>query len=181
RGVVFGAGGAAAAAAFCLREMGLAVVVVNRDRSRGGELARRVGGSYLPWGDGALPDALAGAAVVVNATPLGMGDRTPGRAAEGPGSAAPAGRGDLRGDSPLPAEVTVAPGCVACDLVYHPVETEFLRRARAQGALLVTGLAVLLWQGVLALERWTGRDAPVGVMRGALEGAVEGGRAPCVT
>jgi shikimate dehydrogenase len=160
-GLVFGAGGAAAAAAFCLKEAGLEVVLVNRNPSRGRELARRVGGRYLPWGEAALPGVLAQAAVVINATPLGMGD--------------------LEGQSPLPEGVTLSPDCVACDLVYRPVETEFLRRARALGARVVTGLEVLLWQGVLALERWTGREAPVEVMRRALAGAAEGGREACVT
>lgn len=160
-GLVFGAGGAAAAAAFCLKEAGLEVVVVNRNSSRGRELASRVGGRYLPWGDAALPGVLARAAVVINATPLGMGD--------------------LEGKSPLPDGAALPSGCVACDLVYRPVETEFLRRARALGALVVTGLEVLLWQGALALERWTGREAPVEVMRRALEGAAEGGQESCVT
>lgn len=160
-GLVFGAGGAAAAAAFCLKEDGLRVVVVNRDPARGGDLAGRVGGRYLPWGEPALPEVLAQAAVVINATPLGMGD--------------------LKGQSPLPAGAVLAPGCVVCDLVYHPVETEFLRRARALGARVITGLEVLLWQGVLALERWTGRKAPVEAMRRALAEAVEGGQRACVT
>jgi shikimate dehydrogenase len=160
-GLVFGAGGAAAAAAFCLKEVGLPVVLVNRNPTRGRELARRVGGRYLPWGERALPGVLAQAAVVINATPLGMGD--------------------LVGQSPLPDTATLSPGCVACDLVYHPVHTEFLRRARALGALVVTGLEVLLWQGVFALERWTGRKAPVEAMRQALAQAVEGGREVCAT
>jgi len=159
-GVVFGAGGAAAAAAFCLAEMGLRVVVVNRDARRGICLADRVRGQYLPWGDGSLPGVLARAAVVVNATPLGMGDR--------------------RGESPLPPGTVLSPGCVACDLVYHPVETEFVTRAREQGARVVTGLAVLLWQGVLAFQRWTGQLAPVEAMRHALTGAEQGGTSRCV-
>lgn len=152
--LVLGAGGAAAACAFCLAEMGLPVVIVNRDAGRGELLAARVGGQYLGRQDPSLQEVLAGAAVVVNATPLGMTGQD--------------------GASPLPPGLRVPAGCVACDLVYRPVETEFLRQARANGARVVDGLAVLLWQGALAFQRWTGQPAPVETMRRALRGAVGG-------
>lgn len=155
-GVVFGAGGAAAAAAFCLAEMGLPVAIVNRDAVRGRELAARAGGEYVPWGDGALPALVGQASVVVNATPLGMG--------KGPG------------DCPLPPGAVPAPDAVACELVYHPPETEFLRRARKAGARVVSGLSVLLWQAVPTFQRWTGRPAPVEAMREALFASVEAGQ-----
>lgn len=148
--VVFGAGGAAAACAFCLHEMGLPVVVVNRDPGRARELARRVGGVPLPWGDAAVRRAVEEASVLVNATPLGMG-------------------ADRR--CPLPEGVLPPPDAVVCELVYHPPETEFLRRAREAGARTVDGLSVLLWQAVPAFERWTGLPAPVGAMRAALRTA----------
>lgn len=177
-GVVFGAGGAAAAAGFCLAEMGFPVVIVSRDRSRGQELAARVGGEYVPWGDRAVPALAEQAAVVVNATPLGM-ERAP------EPDPTPV-------DCPLPPGVMPAPDAVACELVYHPPETEFLKRARKAGARVVSGLSVLLWQAVPALERWTGRPAPVEAMREALfasvprghaekEGAADRGAADCDT
>jgi len=150
--VLFGAGGAGRAAAFALTELGFRVTVVNRDHQRGQRLARLIDGSFLAWADASLPELLQKAHVVVNATPLGMGDT--------------AGLGQ---DSPLPPRARLRPGVVACDLVYNPVETLFLRQAGEQGARCVNGLEVLLWQGVLAFERWTGQQAPVQAMRAALK------------
>lgn len=56
------------------------------------------------------------------------------------------------------------------DLVYNPLETVFLARARAVGATGVDGLGMLLHQGVAAFEMWTGQPAPLEVMRQALYG-----------
>lgn len=58
---------------------------------------------------------------------------------------------------------------VVCDLVYQPRVTAVLARASARGLSTVDGLGMLLYQGALAFERWTGEAAPVGVMRAALE------------
>jgi shikimate dehydrogenase len=52
--------------------------------------------------------------------------------------------------------------------VYTPVETRLLREAAAAGARPVDGAWMLLYQGVAAFERWTGREAPVGAMNEAL-------------
>ena len=60
------------------------------------------------------------------------------------------------------------PGTACMDLVYEPLETTFLERARAAGGRPIDGLGMLLHQGALAFERWTGRRAPVEVMREAL-------------
>jgi shikimate dehydrogenase len=54
------------------------------------------------------------------------------------------------------------------DLVYKPLETSVLSAARARGLKTVDGLGMLLWQGALAFERWTGKPAPVEAMRAAL-------------
>jgi shikimate dehydrogenase len=54
------------------------------------------------------------------------------------------------------------------DAVYSPIETRLLREAREAGATTVDGAWMLLYQGVEAFERWTGRDAPVEVMNEAL-------------
>jgi shikimate dehydrogenase len=62
----------------------------------------------------------------------------------------------------LPAHATVV------DLVYKPLETAVLARARQRGLKTVDGLGMLLHQGALAFERWTGKPAPLEVMRAAL-------------
>ena len=57
---------------------------------------------------------------------------------------------------------------VVCDLVYKPLETAVLARARAAACARVDGLGMLLHQGALAFERWTGQAPPIDVMRKAL-------------
>jgi shikimate dehydrogenase len=59
------------------------------------------------------------------------------------------------------------------DLVYNPVETRLLQQARKAGAHTIGGLGMLVGQGVLAFEMWTGQPAPVEVMRAACERALE--------
>ena len=56
-------------------------------------------------------------------------------------------------EPPLPAHLAV------CDLVYRPIETRLLRQARAAGATAFDGLGMLIAQGALSFEMWTGRVA----------------------
>jgi len=58
------------------------------------------------------------------------------------------------------------------DMIYRPRETALLRAAREAGCQTANGLGMLLHQGAKALELWTGRPAPMAVMRAALEGNV---------
>ena len=67
----------------------------------------------------------------------------------------------------LPAAVW-GPGQVVCDLVYNPAETPLMRRAKASGATVRGGLGMLLRQGALAFQLWTGQPAPLAVMKQAL-------------
>ncbi|MFN7162345.1 MAG: shikimate dehydrogenase family protein, partial [Fimbriimonadales bacterium] len=60
----------------------------------------------------------------------------------------------------------------ACDLVYRPLQTRFLQGASARGLTTIDGLGMLVYQGALAFERWTGRSAPIAVMRSAAEQAL---------
>ena len=54
------------------------------------------------------------------------------------------------------------------DMIYRPAETPLLRDAKAAGCKVANGLGMLLYQGVKALEIWTGQPAPVELMRAAL-------------
>ena len=54
-------------------------------------------------------------------------------------------------------------------MIYRPMETPFLRAAKAAGCRAANGAGMLLHQGARALELWTGRPAPVAAMRAALE------------
>jgi len=142
--VVVGAGGAGRAVAFALADAGMEVRVANRTVERAEELAGAVAGaSAHPLS--ALPGLLADASVLVNATSVGM-------------------EGDT---SPVPAEALHG-GLAVLDAVYRPVETRLLRDAASAGATTVDGAWMLLYQGVAAFERWTGREAPAEAMNDAL-------------
>ena len=140
--LVLGAGGAARAVALALARTGARVIVCARRLEAADAAARLVRGDTAPWSDRA---AVAGAAaVVVNATPVGMG-------------------GD---DLPLPLDA-LHEGHLVVDLVYHPLETALLQGARARGATVIDGLGMLVHQAALQVERWTGRAPPVPALRAA--------------
>jgi shikimate dehydrogenase len=148
RCLVIGAGGAARAVTLALAEAGAAeVVVVNRTPARAETAAALAGAAGRV---GSRQD-VAQAELVVQATPLGMAD----------GAA-------TRGELPVDPEA-LHPGQVVAELVYHPLETPFLRAATAHGARGVTGLGMLVHQAALALERWTGLSVPVEAMWAAAE------------
>jgi len=150
--VVVGAGGAGRAAAFALADASMRVHVCNRTESKAHELAVAVADSH-PEGESAtqgggldgLPDLIADADVLVNATSVGMEEDR----------------------SPVPADALHADLAVL-DAVYSPIETRLLSDAAAAGATTIDGAWMLLFQGVEAFERWTGRDAPVDAMNKAL-------------
>jgi len=57
---------------------------------------------------------------------------------------------------------------MVCDLIYNPPETALLRVARSRGCRTTNGMGMLVHQGALAFERWTGKPAPVHAMREAV-------------
>ncbi len=69
--------------------------------------------------------------------------------------------------SPWPADVPMPANIIFCDLVYNPLETVFLARARAAGAKTIDGLGMLVHQGAYAFEKWTGQSPSIDVMRQA--------------
>jgi shikimate dehydrogenase len=141
--LVIGGGGAARAVVHGLRSRGARVRVANRTAARAAEL-----GDPVPFVPAAL-DMIAGqAALVVNATSLG-----------------------LHGDG-APAELPLAGlgrDQVVADIVYRPGGTPWLAAAAGRGARTVDGLGMLLHQGGAAFEAWTGREPPLDAMRAALE------------
>jgi shikimate dehydrogenase len=142
--LLVGAGGAARAVAFALRERGATIRVSNRSPEKAAQL-----GAHVPFVRAALDQAASQAAMVVNATSLGMGS-----------DAVPE---DLPLDGLGPAQVVV-------DLVYRPGGTPWLAAAGARGARTVDGLAMLLHQGAAAFSQWTGHEAPLDAMRRTLVG-----------
>jgi len=147
RCVVLGAGGAARAVVAALGDAGAAsVVVVNRTRARAEEAAALAGEAGVVG----EASAVAGADLVVQATPVGMA------------------LGAVT-DEQLPVDPGfLHEGQVVADLVVHPMRTPLLAAAEAAGARPVSGLGMLVHQAALALERWTGRPAPVEAMWAAV-------------
>jgi shikimate dehydrogenase len=156
RAVVLGAGGAARAVAAALREKGSAVVVLGRNAGAGGRLAEELGVSFEPWNTAdpaSLRRALAGADLLVNATPIGTGDPT---------------------SCPVPDDVKLEPTVTVVDLVYRPRRTALLRRAQDRGCRTVEGVEMLIEQGALSFQAWTGLAAPLPAMRAAAHVALNG-------
>jgi shikimate dehydrogenase len=93
-----------------------------------------------------VAQSAAKAHCIINATPLGLKRVDP---------------------LPIPRE-NIQKKHLICDLVYNPAETKFLQAARANGAKILPGIGMLLYQGVIAFEIWTGQKAPITIMRNAL-------------
>jgi shikimate dehydrogenase len=146
--LVLGAGGAARAVVLALADCGARVRVSARRLPASTATAGLAKAVPVPWDE--RDDAARSAGLVVNATPIGM-----------------AVEGSVTGETPV-APSSWHADHVAVDLVYHPIETMFLRDARSHGAATVNGLGMLVHQAGLQVERWTGVGAPIAVMRAAV-------------
>jgi len=67
-------------------------------------------------------------------------------------------------ESPIPKEL-ILEGVTAFDVVYNPLKTRFLREAEERGARTISGIDMLIGQGIASFKLWTGRDAPEELMR----------------
>jgi shikimate dehydrogenase len=140
RTVIIGTGGAARGIIASLRAAGAKkFVLVNRTREKAERVATQfsLAAEVFDWEK--REKALEGATLLVNCSNLGM---------EGQPSL------DLSLEA-LPEEATV------CDIVYRPLVTPLLQKARARGNKTVEGLPMLLHQGRLGFEHWFGRDPEV--------------------
>lgn len=145
RALVLGAGGAARAIVWALLREGAEVEVWNRTELRSQHLCEELGGVSV-----AAPDQTA-YELIVNTTAVGLG-----------------------GEDPF-VELPLAAGAFAAsqivvDMVYGGEPTALLRAAAAAGATTVDGIEILVQQGALSLETWTGRPAPLDTMRAAARG-----------
>jgi shikimate dehydrogenase len=157
RVLILGAGGAARAIAVELALAGAAELwVANRNLAKAAEIADLVNSQTstdcagVEW----RPELTvpAAATVVVNATSVGL-----------PGS----------GEVPLLFDV-IPMGLVVCDVIPNPPDTSFLQRARQAGARTLDGRGMLLNQGAINIELWTGIDPDRAVMGKALDEAIAG-------
>ncbi len=142
RALVLGAGGAARAVVWALGREGAEIEVWNRTERRSRDLCAELGGR--PVSD---PDP-SGYELIVNSTAVGLRGEDPFQ------------------DLPLTAD-GFSPGQVVVDMVYGAGPTRLLQAAEAGGAAVVDGIEILVQQGALSLAIWTGREAPIDVMRAA--------------
>jgi shikimate dehydrogenase len=155
--LILGAGGAARAIAVELALADAAELwVANRNLAKAAEIADLVNAetsstcTAVEWRQQLTVPASA--KVVVNATSLGL-----------PGS----------GEVPLSFDV-IPMGLVVCDVIPNPPDTTFLQRARQAGARTLDGRGMLLNQGAINIELWTGVDPDREVMGRALDEAIAG-------
>lgn len=157
RVLILGGGGAARAVAVQLALAGAKEIqIMNRTLERGRALVDHLQQMFpslqalsIPWVQevAAWQSALEKIDLLVNTTPVGMEGK--------------------EGGSPLPTE-SIPSGLLVSDLVYHPFLTPLLQGARAKGARTLPGLWMLLHQGALSFEIWTGKRAPLSIMRHSL-------------
>ena len=163
RALVLGAGGAARAVVYALARAGCAVTIYNRTVMRAASLAAHVQKQGLSGAVGWLPGEealreldLARLDLLVNATSLGMWPKVD--------------------ESPWPEGMPLPSHWAVFDLVYNPLQTRLLREARQAGARTIDGLGMLVRQGVLAFELWTGCTPPADLMREAALDVLESER-----
>jgi shikimate dehydrogenase len=153
RAVLLGAGGAARAIGFGLKERGVPLIVVNRSKEKGQALCKELGCDYLPISS--LLRMKAGeleADILINATALGMYPRD--------------------GETPVPKEL-LKKGMMVMDIVYEPLKTKLLREAKEKGCITVDGLEMLIRQGMAQFEIWTGGRPDIGQIKKDLHRALE--------
>lgn len=143
--IIIGAGGASRAIGFYLcREaiaLGITDIEIEKTSRLVNDLKRLKDNVYII---DRITD-LKETDIIINATPLGLKDT-----------------------DPCPVDISMITGDkVVCDLIYR--DTPLLRAARQKGCKTINGLGMLLYQGVLAFEIWTGQKAPVEIMRAALK------------
>ena len=156
--LIFGAGGSARAVAFGLLQRGAEVRILARNVTKGAQLSRELhrvtAGRLLnfEWTPTDLNQAAHNCALAVNCTPLGM---TP----------------DVHTTPWFPV-VPFPDQILLYDLVYNPPETMLIRQARSHGLRAAGGMGMLVQQGALAFERWTGYQPPLESMRTAVRRAL---------
>ena len=155
--VLLGAGGAARALGFSIAPLAGNLVVLNRTESRAKDLAfalkefGNVEGKKLS--EDTLCVELRDADVLINSTSAGMHPQS--------------------NETPVERKF-LHERMIVFDIVYNPLSTRLLREAKTAGAYVVGGIRMLVYQGALAFELWTGRKPPVKEMCTAVENALGG-------
>ncbi|MFH0764426.1 MAG: shikimate dehydrogenase [Candidatus Omnitrophota bacterium] len=155
---VLGSGGAACAIVMYLGNGPRKIFISDVDKEKAEALAKHYKEYYdekkiVIVKDSEFKDSLKNSDLLINATPVGMKEPDP----------SPVDKALLR------------PGLRVYDLVYNRPVTQLLKEANSMKLHAVTGLGMLLYQGAIAFEVWTGRKAPIDVMKKALREALKAG------
>ena len=140
---IAGAGGAAHAVAYGIKQNGAKIIIANRTKKRGEDLAAHVNGNFVPLSEAASIKA----DVIINTTPLGM--------------------------VPNPEVLSfpkeaLEEGMLVMDVVYTPMETALLKEAKARGCTTIDGLAMFVAQAAAQFELWTGIQPNTNAMKKSL-------------
>lgn len=141
---IVGAGGACRAISYYLSSEAEVLKIYDIDRDKAARLVHDLGKIRSNVRHPESLGSLEGVDILINATPLGLKETDP---------------------SPIDPSL-IRPDMAVCDLIYK--ETSLLRSASKKGCKTLNGLGMLLHQGVLAFEIWTGVKPPVDIMRKAL-------------
>lgn len=151
--VMLGAGGSARAVGLALLRAGATLGIANRTQVKAATLAaglERYGDvGVIPTFE--VPRAVARASLLVNTTSAGH---------------------ETHGPDALPLPQGILPREMVVDIIYRPAVTPLLEAAEAESLKTQNGVPMLVYQGAEAFTLWTGQDAPVEVMRRALEEAL---------
>lgn len=148
--VVYGAGGAARAICWGVCDQGCAeLVIANRSVSKATEISDRLTKLYpnveaTELGSNKLVDSIKTADIIINTSSIGM---------EGVAQTLP------------PGVESISYGQLVVDIVYRPLDTPLLKMARARGAKTLDGLWMLIYQGAMSFEIWTGKKFEVELAR----------------
>jgi len=137
---ILGAGGAARSIVYALLRLGITHIrIINRNFDRAKKLAENFGGAChaLVWEGRSA--SIQDVGMIVNATSLGM-----------------------TGQPKLEIDLSqISPGTIAYDIVYAPLKTEFLKKAKQQGCRIVPGLGMLMHQAAPGFEAWFGKQPKI--------------------
>jgi len=162
--IILGTGGAAKAVAVSLIQAGVSgIALIGRTPGKAEGLKAHLEENFegisiktLSFEDD-LADTFQIGDLIINATPIGMKES-----------------GDLL---PVPLEL-ISNRHLIYDLIYTPLDTALIKKAREKGARAANGLGTLIYQAAAAFEIWTGTSAPIDVMRHALMHGLESGERP---
>ncbi len=138
--LIIGAGGAARAIAFALKKEGAKLTISNRTIEKGLKLADNVDSKFCPLSH----ISENGYDIIVQTTSVGMYPDTD--------------------KSPVSKNI-FKKGMIVMDIIYNPVETNFLKTAKKCGCITISGIEMFIYQGAKQFELWTGKDAPIDLMK----------------